>query len=70
MEACKGGEKAGCHFDWAGLLAETVLLGNVAIRAGKQIQWDAAQARVTNVEEANRYVQASYRNGWSLQPVS
>jgi hypothetical protein len=47
-------------------LTETVLLGNLAIRAGKRIEWDAQRMRVTNVEEANRYVKEAYQNGWVL----
>ena len=64
MEAIKGGEKAGCHFEWAGLLTEAVLLGNIAIRTGQRIEWDAPNARVTNVESANKLVAQPYRSGW------
>ena len=32
-DACKGGKPPGSNFDWAGPLAETVLLGNVALRS-------------------------------------
>ncbi|MBI5820452.1 MAG: Gfo/Idh/MocA family oxidoreductase [Verrucomicrobia bacterium] len=66
MEAIKGGEKAGCHFEWAGLLTEAVLLGNIAIRTGQRIEWDAPNARVTNVESANKLVAQPYRSGWTL----
>ncbi|HWI57178.1 MAG TPA: Gfo/Idh/MocA family oxidoreductase, partial [Bacillota bacterium] len=66
-EACKGGEPAGCNFDWAGPLTETVLLGNVALRAGKLIEWDAAALRIPNVESANQFVAEPYQNGWSLE---
>jgi predicted dehydrogenase len=67
FEACKGGEPAGCHFDWAGLLAETVLLGNIAIRTGKPLEWDAAQMKFTTHEPANELVKETYQNGWSLE---
>ena len=40
-----GGEPAGCHFEWAGLLTEFVLLGNIAIRTGKRLDWDAENVR-------------------------
>lgn len=66
-EACRGGEPAGCNFNWAGPLTEVVLLGNAAIRAGKPLEWDAAQRKFTNLPEANRYLQSDYQNGWSLQ---
>ncbi len=68
MEAIRGGEKAGCHFDWAALLTEAVLLGNIAIRTGRRIEWNAAARRIINDESANLLLGASYRDGWTLQP--
>ena len=65
-EACRGGEAAGCNFDWAGPLTEFVLLGNIALRTGKSLEWDTAATRFTNVEEANRLVREEYREGWTL----
>ena len=44
------------HFDYAGPMTEAVLLGNVAIRAGSRIQWDAESMRVTNNEHANQFI--------------
>jgi len=53
------------NFDYAAPLAEFVSLGNLAIRSGKAIEWDAEAMKVTNLEAANRYVKrASYRSGW------
>ncbi|HUT93137.1 MAG TPA: Gfo/Idh/MocA family oxidoreductase [Thermoguttaceae bacterium] len=66
FEACQGGEQAGCHFEWAGLLTEFVLLGNIAIRVGKPLEWDAEKTQFTNSPEANRYVKEAYREGWTL----
>ena len=67
MEACKGGQKAGCNFDWAGPLTETVLLGNAAIRREKCLAYDATAMKFTNDEKANLYLAADYRNGWKLE---
>jgi predicted dehydrogenase len=64
INACKGGPKALSNFDYSGPMTETVLLGNVALRAGQPIEWDAKQLRVTNVPEANRFVKKQYRQGW------
>ena len=33
IRACKGGEPAGSNFDFAGLVTEVVLLGNIALRS-------------------------------------
>ena len=55
------------NFDYAGMLTEAVLLGNVAIRSGGQkLEWDGPNLRVTNVPEANRFLRREYRKGWSL----
>lgn len=57
--------KPSSNFDYAVPLTEFVWLGNLAIRAQKSIQWDTAAMKVTNVEEANKYVKrATYRQGW------
>jgi len=66
VEAIRGGEPANCHFGWAAVLTEAVLLGNIAIRAGKQLDWDATNMRFTNDERANKYVKEAYRGGWTL----
>ena len=65
VEACKGGEPAGVEFEYGSLLTEIVLLGNIAIRTGKKIDWDGN--RFTNNEEANNYLSEPYQNGWELK---
>jgi predicted dehydrogenase len=66
IEAIRGGEPAGCNFDWASIITEAVLLGNIAIRTDKQLQWDAEKMKFTNDKKANAYVKSTYRSGWSL----
>ena len=66
LNAIKGGPAAMSNFDYASRLTEMVLLGNVAIRAGKKIGWDAEKMQVNNAPEANRFVKREYRKGWSL----
>lgn len=65
-EAIKTGAKTTCSFDYSGPLTETALLGNVAFRAGKKIEWDAKRLKATNTREAEQYIQHRYRKGWSL----
>jgi hypothetical protein len=73
INACKGGAPAGANFDWAGPLAEVVLLGNVALRpelreelTGKKLLWDAENLRFTNSDAANQFLKPEYRKGWTL----
>jgi predicted dehydrogenase len=66
--AAMGQGKATSPFEYAGPLTETMLLGIVALRAGqgKKIYYDADNMRVTNVPEANAYLQPGYRAGWEV----
>jgi hypothetical protein len=48
------------------MLTEIVLLGNLAIRAGKKLDWDGINMKVTNDENANKLVREPYNNGWVL----
>jgi predicted dehydrogenase len=61
IEACKGGAPAGANFDYSGPLTEMVLLGNLAVRTGKRIEWDAKNMVCTNEPEANKFVRKTYR---------
>ena len=66
IAACKDGRPTTCNFDYSGALAETVLLGNVAYRVGKKLDWDGEAMKVTNAPEAMQLVRPEYREGWSL----
>ena len=59
-------ELAYSNFDNAGMLTEAMLLGNVAIRAGKKLEFDAATLVVTNDKAANQFIKQEYRKGWEL----
>ncbi len=66
IDACKGGKPAGSNFDFASLVTETVLLGNIALRIGEKLAWDGKNIVVTNHPDANQYLHRDYRKGWSL----
>ncbi len=67
IRACKGGEAASSNFDVSGPLTEIVLLGNVAVRMNNQVlEWDGEAMKITNNEEANKYVKREYYGGWTL----
>jgi len=66
IEACKTGGPTTCNFDYSGALTETALLGNVAYRVEKKLEWDSKKLRATNCPEAEQYVQHHYRKGWKL----
>ena len=66
IDACKGGPAALSNFDYAGPMTEALLLGNVALRVGRKLHWDAAAMKVTNVAEASRFINKEYRKGWEV----
>ncbi len=67
LDACKGGEKAGCDFEWAKLVTEFVLLGNLAVRTGKPVAFDPETFSVKGNAEATALPGVKYHNGWSLK---
>ena len=66
IEACKTGKLTTCRFDYSGPLSETALLGNVAYRLGRKLEWDAASLKAVNCPEADQLIQHHYRQGWTL----
>lgn len=61
----------GSNFTYAAPFTETILLGNVALHVGKgkKLEWDAKNMRFTNNEEANKYTNKEYREGWKIKLV-
>jgi len=70
IAACKAEkpELALANFEYAGMLTEAILLGNVAIQAGKKIIWDGPNLRVANAPKPAVRAQR-YRKGWDAFKV-
>jgi hypothetical protein len=67
VAAIKGGPKAFSNFDYAAMLTETILLGNIAMRVhGQKLNWDGPNLKFTNSEEATKLIKTEYRYGWTL----
>lgn len=66
IRACKGGPPACSNFDYAGPFTEVVLLGNLALRLGKKIEWDGPKMRAKNLPEADKYIHPTPRKGWKV----
>jgi hypothetical protein len=66
INAIGGGPDATSNFNYAARLTETILLGNVALRAGQPVEWDAKRMKITNMPEANQFLGREYRPGWTL----
>src|SRR5262245_54767593 len=66
IAACKGSPAALTNFEIQSPVTEAFLLGCMAQRLpGEKLLWDTAQAKVTNNEKANGFVDPTYRIGYA-----
>jgi predicted dehydrogenase len=68
IAAIKAGRPQDCYsrFEIGAQLTEIMLLGCVALRVGKKIQWDGPNMRAINCPEAAPFIQRENRQGWVL----
>jgi hypothetical protein len=66
LDACKGGKPASANFGYGAGLTEMGLLGLVAMRVRKKMEWDAPAMKSPSAPEADRYLKESYRPGWEI----
>lgn len=65
-DAFSAGEDSPGSFKYARTVTEMINLAAVALRADKRIEYDSAQMKITNDEDANRFLSRDYREGWEL----
>jgi predicted dehydrogenase len=64
-DACRGEAKTHSHFDYAGPLTETVLLGTIAIRQPEEtLAWNADSMQLSGAPQAQQLLSKEYRQGW------
>ena len=67
ITSCKDpSRKTACDYKYSGDMMEMMLLGLVAHRVGKKLEYDPKAGRITNLPEANKYLTKDYRNDWVL----
>ena len=64
IDACLAGKQCAGSLRDAGPITEAINLYAVALRTGKTLYYDAASMKITNVEDANKYLMREYRKGW------
>jgi hypothetical protein len=69
ISACLEGKQCGGSFRDAWSVTETINLYAIALRTGKTLYYDAANTKITNVPEANAYLNREYRNGWEPSKI-
>lgn len=65
IAACRGGKQSPGSFLNAGPISDAVNLYAVALRTRQKLQFDAANVRITNLPDANKYLSREYRKGWA-----
>ena len=65
LAACQQGTATRSPFSYGATLTETCLLGNIAIRSGRSIAWDAKNGQITNHADLNQLLSRQPRQGWS-----
>jgi hypothetical protein len=66
IDSFKNNTQSPGSFIYTGPVTETILLGAVALRAGKKVEYDTVNMKITNIPEANKYLIREYRKGWEL----
>jgi hypothetical protein len=66
IRAVKGEGKAFSSFAIGGPMTEMILLGHVAMLAGKPIEYDAGTGKIVSPSEASSLLHREYRAGWTL----
>jgi predicted dehydrogenase len=66
IAGCKGGPMSLSNFDYASRLTEAMLVGVLAVRLGKKIEWDTEKMQATNAPEAAPIIKREYRRGWTV----
>lgn len=69
MDAIKTGNQCPGNFREAGPITEAVNLYAVALKAGKMLKFDAANRKITNVPDANKFLSRPYRKGWEPESI-
>ena len=68
IDACKANdpEMACANFSYSGPFVESLLVGNLAVRLKRRIEWDAKAMRSPNAPEADNLITKFYRTGWEI----
>ncbi len=68
IQACKDGrpQDAKSGFWYSGPFTEALLVGNLAVRLGRRVEWDTETMRSPNEPEADNYITKFYRAGWTI----
>lgn len=66
LDSVKSRRPCTCNVEYGHKLTKAGLLGNIAYRTGRKINWDDAKEQIVGDKAANSYVMRKYRKPWKL----
>jgi len=69
LDGIRTGQKCCSDFSYAAPLTETILLGTLAIRTGKALQWNAERMQIKGNDEASALIEVEAREGWRTKDL-
>ncbi len=64
IDACKTGKQYPGNFREAEYITEAINLYAVALRTGHLLKYDPVNVKITNLPDANKWLDREYRSGW------
>ncbi len=69
IAAMKEGRKSCSDFSYAAPLSEVIVLGTLAIRTGKTVEWDYESQQIKGNDEAAKLINVQARAGWDIKDL-
>jgi hypothetical protein len=69
VNAIKTGKQYPGNFREAEPITEAINLYALSLRTNRMLKYDATKQQVTNVPEANKWLDRQYRNGWGPDEI-
>lgn len=66
LDGCRGKTTPSNNFNYSGPLTEFTLMGNVALRAARKLDFDWKNLKITNDADANKYLKPTYEKGFRI----
>ena len=70
LDAIRTGKKSCTDFSYSGPMTEVIVLGTLAIRSGKAIDWDYETQTIKNNPEAAKLIKIPARKGWRREDLA
>jgi hypothetical protein len=69
LECMKSRETPNASIEIGGHIARIAHLGNIALKTGRKVYWDAENGKFFNDDKADAMIKARYRAPWKLPSV-